>query len=119
MLWGRPITRPVQKNEKSRDFFKKALDLYCVHTVYLGMKNDNKKKGNEMSYLDDLQTTGFDQDNDLIGLDDRINESFNGEAESMAREQAMADMMLGGTEFDWQEMQDYANLVTDVMPEAL
>ena len=89
-----------------------------VLSVYLGMKNDNKKKGNEMSYLDDLQTTGFDQDNDLIGLDDRINESFNGEAESMAREQAMADMMLGGTEFDWQEMQDYANLVTDVMPEA-
>ena len=81
--------------------------------------NEIKKKGNEMSYLDDLQTTGFDQDNDLIGLDDRLNESFNGEAESMAREQAMADMMLGGTEFDWQEMQDYANLVTDVMPEAL
>jgi hypothetical protein len=52
-------------------------------------------------------------------LDDRINESFNGEAESMAREQAMADMMLGGTEFDWQEMQDYANLVTDTMPEPL
>jgi len=26
---------------------------------------------------------------------------------------------LGGTEFDWQEMQDYANLVTNVMPEAL
>jgi len=37
----------------------------------------------------------------------------------MAREQAMADMMLGGTEFDWQEMQDYANLVTNVVPEAL
>ena len=90
-----------------------------VLSVYLGMKNEIKKKGNEMSYLDDLQTTGFDQDNDLIGLDDRINESFNGEAESMAREQAMADMMLSGAEFDWQEMQDYANLVTNTMPEAL
>ena len=98
---------------------QKSVDKYMVLSLYLGMKNDNKKKGNEMSYLHDLQTTGFDQDNDLIGLDDRINESFNGEAESMAREQAMADMMLGGTEFDWQEMQDYANLVTDVMPEAL
>jgi hypothetical protein len=98
---------------------QKSVDKYMVLSVYLGMKNDNKKKGNEMSYLDDLQTTGFDQDNDLIGLDDRINESFNGEAESMAREQAMADMMLGGTEFDWQEMQDYANLVTDTMPEPL
>ncbi len=53
MLWGRPITRPVQKNEKSRDFFKKALDLYCVHTVYLGMKNDDKKerKRNELRRL--------------------------------------------------------------------
>ena len=98
---------------------KKKLDTYAVLSLYQGMKNEIKKKGNEMSYLDDLQTTGFDQDNDLIGLDDRINESFNGEAESMAREQAMADMMLGGTEFDWQEMQDYANLVTDTMPEPL
>ena len=83
------------------------------------MKNEIKKKGNEMSYLDDLQTTGFDQDNDLIGLDDRINESFNGEAESMAREQAMADLMLDGAEFDYQELSDYTNLVTDVLPEAL
>ena len=83
------------------------------------MRNEIKTKGNEMSYLDDLQTTGFDQDNDLIGLDDRINESFNGEAESMAREQAMADMMLDGAEFDYQELSDYTNLVTDVMPEAL
>jgi len=31
----------------------------------------------------------------------------------------MADMMLGGTEMDYQDMQDYANLLTDVMPEAL
>ena len=108
-----------KKAVKSGVFLKKRLDKYGWICVYLGMKNEIKKKGNEMSYLDDLQTTGFDQDNDLIGLDDRINESFNGEAESMAREQAMADMMLGGTEFDWQEMQDYANLVTDVMPKAL
>jgi len=98
-----------------------------VLSVYLGMKNDNKKKGNEMSFVSEIDNDDIndvddlmaDQNNDLIGLDDRINESFNGEAESMAREQAMADMMLGGTEFDWQEMQDYANLVTNVMPEAL
>ena len=108
MLWGRPITRPVQKNEKSCDFFKKALDLYCLHTVYLGMRNEINNKGTEkMTELEVEQ------------LGNALNESFNGEAESMAREQAMADMMLGGTEFDWQEMQDYANLVTDVMPEAL
>ena len=30
------------------------------------MKNVIKKKGNEMSYLDDLLTTGFDEDNELI-----------------------------------------------------
>ena len=91
------------------------------------MRNEIKKKGNEMSFVSEIDNDDIndvddlmaDQNNDLIGLDDRINESFNGEAESMAREQAMADMMLGGTEFDWQEMQDYANLVTDVMPEAL
>jgi len=98
-----------------------------VLSVYLDMKNDNKKKGTEMSFVSEIDNDDIndvddlmaDQNNDLIGLDDRINESFNGEAESMAREQAMADMMLGGTEFDWQEMQDYANLVTNVMPEAL
>ena len=45
--------------------------------------------------------------------------AYNGEAESMAREQAMADMMLGGTEFDYQELYDYTNLITDVVPEAL
>jgi len=106
---------------------QKSVDKYMVLSVYLGMKNDNKKKGNEMSFVSEIDNDDIndvddlmaDQNNDLIGLDDRINESFNGEAESMAREQAMADMMLGGTEFDWQEMQDYANLVTNVMPEAL
>jgi len=106
---------------------QKSVDKYMVLSVYLGMKNDNKKKGNEMSFVSEIDNDDIndvddlmaDQNNDLIGLDDRINESFNGEAESMAREQAMADMMLGGTEFDWQEMQDYANLVTNVVPEAL
>ena len=44
-----------QKNEKSLGFFKKALDLYCLGTVYLGMKNDNKTKGNEMNYEDYME----------------------------------------------------------------
>ena len=52
-------------------------------------------------------------------LGNALNEIFNGEAESMAREQAMADMMLDGSEFDYQELSDYTNLVTDVVPEAL
>ena len=52
-------------------------------------------------------------------MENALNEHFGGEAESMAREQAMADMMLEGTEFDYQDMQDYANLVTDILPEAL
>lgn len=72
-----------------------------------------------MSFVSEIDNDDINDVDDLMGLDDRINKSFNGEAESMAREQAMADMMLGGTEFDWQEMQDYANLVTDTMPEAL
>ena len=45
-----------QKNEKSRVFFKKALDLYCLGTVYLGMKNDKKTKGNEMILLESVGT---------------------------------------------------------------
>ena len=72
-----------------------------------------------MSFVSEIDNDDINDVDDLMGLDDKINKSFNGEAESMAREQAMADMMLGGTEFDWQEMQDYANLVTDTMPEAL
>ncbi len=72
-----------------------------------------------MSFVSEIDNDDINDVDDLMGLDDKINKSFNGEAESMAREQAMADMMLGGTEFDWQEMQDYANLVTNVMPEAL
>jgi len=98
---------------------QKSVDTYLVLSVYLGMKNDNKTKGNEMSFVSEIDNDDINDVDDLMGLDDKINESFNGEAESMAREQAMADMMLGGTEFDWQEMQDYANLVTNVMPEAL
>ena len=83
------------------------------------MRNEIKTKGTEMSFVSEIDNDDINDVDDLMGLDDRINKSFNGEAESMAREQAMADMMLGGTEFDWQEMQDYANLVTNVMPEAL
>ena len=83
------------------------------------MRNEIKTKGNEMSFVSEIDNDDINDVDDLMGLDDKINKSFNGEAESMAREQAMADMMLGGTEFDWQEMQDYANLVTNVMPEAL
>ena len=44
-----------QKNEKSRVFFKKALDLCCLGTVYLGMKNEKKTKGNEMNYEDYME----------------------------------------------------------------
>ena len=71
--------------------------------------------------INEIKTKGTEKMTELEveQLGDALNENFNGEAESMAREQAMADMMLGGTEFDWQEMQDYANLVTDTMPEAL
>ena len=58
-------------------------------------------------------------DAEVEQMEKALNEHFGGEAESMAREQAMADMMLGGTEMDYQDMQDYANLLTDVMPEAL
>ena len=83
------------------------------------MRNEIKTKGTEMSFVSEIDNDDINDVDDLMGLDDKINKSFNGEAESMAREQAMADMMLGGTEFDWQEMQDYANLVTDTMPEAL
>ena len=77
MLWGRPTTKPVQKNEKSRDFFKKALDLYCLGTVYLGMKNDNKTKGNEMNYEDYMEL-----------LSEEIGQSL----EIEAMEEAMSDI---------------------------
>ena len=66
-----------QKNEKSRVFFKKALDLYCLGTVYLGMKNDNKTKGNEMNYEDYMEL-----------LSEEIGQSL----EIEAMEEAMSDI---------------------------
>ena len=91
---------------------KKKLDTYAVLSLYQGMKNEIKKKGNE-------KMAKYMTDAEVEQMENALNEHFGGEAESMAREQAMADMMLDGVEFDYQEMQDYANLVTDVMPEAL
>ena len=58
-------------------------------------------------------------DAEVEQMENALSEHFGGEAESMAREQAMADMMLDGSEFDYQELSDYTNLVTDVVPEAL
>ncbi len=66
-----------QKNEKSSIFFKKALDLYCLGTVYLGMKNDNKTKGNEMNYEDYMEL-----------LSEEIGQSL----EIEAMEEAMSDI---------------------------
>ena len=91
---------------------KKKLDTYAVLALYQGMKNEIKKKGNE-------KMAKYMTDAEVEQMENALNEHFGGEAESMAREQAMADMMLDGVEFDYQEMQDYANLVINVMPEAL
>ena len=66
-----------QKNKKSSIFFKKALDLYCLGTVYLGMKNDNKTKGNEMNYEDYMEL-----------LSEEIGQSL----EIEAMEEAMSDI---------------------------
>ena len=66
-----------KKNEKSSIFFKKALDLYCLGTVYLGMKNDNKTKGNEMNYEDYMEL-----------LSEEIGQSL----EIEAMEEAMSDI---------------------------
>ena len=66
-----------QKNKKSLVFFKKALDLYCLGTVYLGMKNDNKTKGNEMNYEDYMEL-----------LSEEIGQSL----EIEAMEEAMSDI---------------------------
>ena len=66
-----------QKNEKSRVFFKKALDLYCLGTVYLGMKNEKKTKGNEMNYEDYMEL-----------LSEEIGQSL----EIEAMEEAMSDI---------------------------
>ena len=91
---------------------KKRLDTYAVLALYQGMKNEIKKKGNE-------KMAKYMTDAEVEQMENALNEHFGGEAESMAREQAMADMMLDGAEFDYQELSDYTNLVTDVMPEAL
>ena len=91
---------------------KKRLDTYAVLALYQGMKNEIKKKGNE-------KMAKYMTDAEVEQMENALNEHFGGEAESMAREQAMADMMLDGVEFDYQELSDYTNLVTDVMPEAL
>ena len=66
-----------QKNEKSRVFFKKALDLCCLGTVYLGMKNEKKTKGNEMNYEDYMEL-----------LSEEIGQSL----EIEAMEEAMSDI---------------------------
>ena len=91
---------------------KKKLDTYAVLSLYQGMKNEIKKKGNE-------KMAKYMTDAEVEQMENALNEHFGGEAESMAREQAMADMMLDGAEFDYQELSDYTNLVTDVVPEAL
>ena len=91
---------------------KKKLDTYAVLALYQGMKNEIKKKGNE-------KMAKYMTDAEVEQMENALNEHFGGEAESMAREQAMADMMLDGAEFDYQELSDYTNLVTDVVPEAL
>ena len=91
---------------------KKRLDTYAVLALYQGMKNEIKKKGNE-------KMAKYMTDAEVEQMENALNEHFGGEAESMAREQAMADMMLDGAEFDYQELSDYTNLVTDVLPEAL
>ena len=66
-----------KKTKKSSIFFKKALDLYCLGTVYLGMKNDNKTKGNEMNYEDYMEL-----------LSEEIGQSL----EIEAMEEAMSDI---------------------------
>ena len=76
------------------------------------MKNEIKKKGNE-------KMAKYMTDAEVEQMENALNEHFGGEAERMAREQAMAGMVLDGAEFDYQELSDYTNLVTDVMPEAL
>ena len=66
-----------QKNEKNRVLLKKALDLYCLGTVYLGMKNEKKTKGNEMNYEDYMEL-----------LSEEIGQSL----EIEAMEEAMSDI---------------------------
>ena len=91
---------------------KKRLDKHTILSLYLGMRNEINNKGIE-------KMAKYMTDAEVEQMENALNEHFGGEAESMAREQAMADMMLEGDEFDYQELSDYTNLVTDVVPEAL
>ena len=91
---------------------KKRLDKHTILYLYLGMRNEINNKGIE-------KMAKYMTDAEVEQMENALNEHFGGEAESMAREQAMADMMLDGAEFDYQELSDYTNLVTDVVPEAL
>ena len=56
---------------------QKSVDTYVVLTVYLGMKNDNKTKGNEMNYEDYMEL-----------LSEEIGQSL----EIEAMEEAMSDI---------------------------
>ena len=66
-----------KKAVKSGVFFKKRLDKYGWICVYLGMKNEIKKKGNEMNYEDYMEL-----------LSEEIGESL----EIEAMEEAMSDI---------------------------
>ena len=56
---------------------QKSVDTYVVLAVYLGMKNDNKTKGNEMNYEDYMEL-----------LSEEIGQSL----EIEAMEEAMSDI---------------------------
>ena len=56
---------------------QKSVDKYMVLSVYLGMKNDNKTKGNEMNYEDYMEL-----------LSEEIGQSL----EIEAMEEAMSDI---------------------------
>ena len=71
MTW---IPRKTQKKAKKA---KKSVDKYMVLCVYLGMKNDNKTKGNEMNYEDYMEL-----------LSEEIGQSL----EIEAMEEAMSDI---------------------------
>lgn len=74
------------------------LDTYTALCVYLVMKNEIKKKGNEMSYLDDLLTTGFDEDNELIN-EEAMNaalEDMDEAEEEFVSETVASYMVYGG-----------------------
>ena len=80
-----------KKAVKSGVFLKKRLDTYGWICVYLGMKNEIKKKGNEMNYEDYME---------LIA--EEIGESL--EVEAM--EEALSDME---EEYGSETVNDYMN----------